>query len=201
VPRPAEGTFQSSFGGSNLIVYAGQILRGKGVDVLLESLALLTTPFEAMIIGDGNHRAHCERLSHQLGLQNRVHFTGFISQPEIVRYYRESSVAVISSIWPEPFGAVGLEAMRCGLPVVGFDAGGIKEWLIDGVNGYLVPWMDRAQYARRLEELLQNKWLARAMGERGRQLANERFSFTNYVRGLETLFARVADTQPSLVNQ
>jgi glycosyltransferase involved in cell wall biosynthesis len=201
VPQPADVAFQSSFGERNLIVYAGQILRGKGVDVLLESLALLTTPFEAVIIGDGNHRAHCERLSHQLGLQDRVHFTGFIPQPEIRRYYRESSVAVISSIWPEPFGAVGLEAMRCGLPVVGFDSGGIKEWLIDGVNGYLVPWMDRAEYAHRLEELLQNKSLARTLGERGRQLANDRFSFTNYVRGLEMLFVRVADKQPSLVIQ
>ena len=199
VPQSVGLAFQSSFGERNLIVYAGQILRGKGVDVLLESLALLTTPFEAVIIGDGNHRAQCELLSRKLGLSDRVHFTGFIPQPEIMRYYRESSVAVISSIWPEPFGAVGLEAMRCGLPVVGFDAGGIKEWLIDGVNGYLVPWMDRSQYARRLEELLQDKALARTMGERGRRLANERFSFTNYVHGLEVLFNRIADTRPSLV--
>jgi glycosyltransferase involved in cell wall biosynthesis len=201
VPPPAEAAFQSSFGERNLIVYAGQILRGKGVDVLLESLSLLTTPFEAVIIGDGNHRAQCERRSHTLGLQDRVHFTGFIPQPEITRYYRESSVAVISSIWPEPFGAVGLEAMRCGLPVVGFDAGGIKEWLMDGVNGYLVPWMDRVQYARRLEDLLHNKSLARALGECGRQLANDRFSFTSYVHGLEMLLARVAGMQPSLVLQ
>jgi len=201
VPRMADVSFKSSFDERNLIVYAGQILRGKGVDVLLESLALLTMPFEAVILGEGNHRTYCERLSRRLGLHDRVHFMGFVSQSEIVRHYQESSVAVISSIWPEPFGAVGLEAMRCGLPVVGFDAGGIKEWLIDGVNGYLVPWMDRAQYARRIGELLRNKVLARSLGERGRQLANERFGFSNYIRGLEALFARVADTRPSLVIQ
>ncbi|HTB79496.1 MAG TPA: glycosyltransferase family 4 protein [Opitutaceae bacterium] len=198
VPRPADGAFQSSFGKRNLIVYSGQIIRGKGVDVLLESLALLTTPFEAVILGDGGHRAHCEHLSRRLGLRDRVHFTGFIPQPEITRHYRESSVAVISSIWPEPFGAVGLEAMRCGLPVVGFDAGGIKEWLIDGVNGYLVPWMDRAQYARRIGELLQDKTLARTLGEHGRQLASERFSFAHYIRGLETLFTGITATRPCL---
>jgi len=191
VPRPADASFQSSFSGRNLIVYAGQVVRGKGVDVLLESLALVTTPFEAVIVGDGGHRAHCERLSRSLGLEGRVRFTGFVPQQEIAQYYRECSVAVMSSVWPEPFGAVGLEAMRCGLPVVAFDAGGIREWLVDGVNGYLVPWMDRARYAGRLEELLRDKALARALGERGRRLAGERFGFSDYILGLESLFAGV----------
>jgi glycosyltransferase involved in cell wall biosynthesis len=199
VPRSTEVTFQSSFSGRNLIVYAGQILRGKGVDVLLDALSLLTVPFEALIVGDGSHRAHCEARSRRLGLGNRVRFTGFVSQQEIRRHYREASVGVVSSIWPEPFGAVGLEAMRCGLPVVAFDAGGIKEWLIDGVNGYLVPWMDRAQYARRVQELLLDKALARSLGEIGRERANEWFNFANYIDGLETLFGRVSNLRPALV--
>jgi glycosyltransferase involved in cell wall biosynthesis len=198
VPRSTEA-FECSFSGRNRIVYAGQIVRGKGVDVLLEALALLTVPFEAVIVGDGSHRRHCEGLSRRLGLGDRVRFPGFISQQEIRQYYSESSVAAVSSVWPEPFGAVGLEAMRCGLPVVGFDAGGIREWLVDGVNGYLVPWMDRPQYARRLGELLVNKPLARTMGECGRLRGEERFSFVNYMHGLEAMLARVLHLQPACV--
>jgi len=79
-------------------------------------------------------------------------------------YYSDASVAVVSSAWPEPFGAVGLEAMRYGLPLVAFDAGGVKEWLMDGVSGFLVPHMDRAQFAARIEHLLRDKSLARQMG-------------------------------------
>ena len=86
---------------------------------------------------------------------------------------------------------VGIEAMRYGLPVVAFDAGGIKEWLIDGRNGFLVPWMDRATYGSRVEALLRNKTLARQMGEIGRQLASEHYDFSKYITGLEDLFARV----------
>ena len=199
VPRPTDGSFQSSFDSRNLLVYSGQIIRGKGVDVLLEALSRVNTHYEAVIVGEGSHRAHCERLSRRLGLNHRVHFTGFVPQAELKIYHRNASVAVVSSVWPEPFGAVGLEAMRCGLPVVGFDAGGISEWLLDGETGYLVPWMDRQQFAGRIETLLRNKKLARTLGENGRELAESRFGFSTYIRDLEILLARVAHTPPALM--
>jgi glycosyltransferase involved in cell wall biosynthesis len=191
VPRSAAGTFESSFDGRNRIVYAGQIIRGKGVDVLLEALARVQTPFECVILGDGNHRTHCEQLSHKLGLAGRVTFAGFVSQAKITEYYRDATIAAMSSLWPEPFGATGLEAMRCGLPVVAFDAGGIREWLIDGWNGSLVPWMNRERYASAIDALLADKTLARRMGENGRQWIGERFGFPEYISGLEDLFRRV----------
>src|SRR5581483_7594610 len=97
----------------------------------------------------------------------------------------------MSSVWPEPFGAAGLEAMRFGLPVVAFDAGGIREWLINGYNGFLVPWMDRENFASRVEQLLRDKSLAREMGEHGRRLVREKFNFTDYIRDLEEMFANV----------
>jgi len=190
VPRASALADSASFGARNRIVYAGQIIRGKGVDVLLESLAQVTTPFECIIIGDGSHRAGCERLRDFLGLQSRVHFTGFLPQSRIAEYYREASLSVMSSLWPEPFGATGLEAMRHGLPVVAFDAGGIREWLIDGTNGFLVPWMDRDAYAARIDLLLSDKARARALGENGRRIAEERFNFATYINGLEDLFHR-----------
>ncbi|HSY16742.1 MAG TPA: glycosyltransferase family 4 protein, partial [Candidatus Acidoferrales bacterium] len=193
-PVPPSGGFpvQSAFSDRNLIIYAGQITRGKGVDVLIESLARIHEPFECFIFGDGNHRAACEALSHRLGLAGRIHFKGYVSPDELNVYYQEGSVAVVSSVWPEPFGAVGLEAMRHGLPVVAFDAGGIKEWLSDGQNGFLVPWMDRAAFAVRVDELLRDKALARKLGEQGRQMVADKFGFSKYIDGLEKLFARVA---------
>ncbi len=197
VPRPTEETFHCSFDDRNRLVYAGQVIRGKGVDVLLESLARVRLPFECVILGDGNHRAHCEALSRKLGLADRVKFVGFVSQAAVAEYYRDASLSVMSSLWPEPFGATGLEAMRCGLPVVAFNAGGIREWLIDGWNGFLVPWMDRERYAANVEELLQDKSLARTMGEHGRQWVGERFGFPKYISGLEDLFARIARHPPT----
>lgn len=191
VPRMGDPNLRSSFSDRNLIMYAGQIIRGKGVDVLLESLALLDTKFECVILGDGNHREHCEKLSRKLGLADRVTFKGFVPQEELKNYYRECSVLALSSLWPEPIATIGLEVMRYALPVVAFEAGGVRDWLIDGHNGFLVPWMDRQKYAAQLKQLLTNKSLARRLGENGLQLVSERYDFDVYIRDLEKMFGRV----------
>ncbi len=191
VPRPGDSALRSSFSDRNLILYAGQIIRGKGVDVLIESLALLKVPFECIILGEGNHRAYCEALARKLGLENRVHFKGFVPQEDLKTYYRECSVVALSSVWPEPIATIGLEVMRYGLPVVAFNAGGISDWLLHGVNGFLVPWMDRNAFADALQKLLTNKSLARSLGENGLHFVTEHYNFTRYIEGLEVLFQRV----------
>jgi glycosyltransferase involved in cell wall biosynthesis len=89
-------------------------------------------------------------------------------------------------------GLVGLEAMRNGLPVVAFDAGGIREWLRDGENGFLIPWMDTSLYARMIDILLADKELARAMGARGFARFERDYNFTDYIARLDDLFTRVA---------
>ena len=191
VPRMGDPNLRSSFSDRNLIIYAGQIIRGKGVDVLLEALAKVKTKFECVILGDGNHKAFCEDLSRKLGLADRVTFKGFVPQEELKNYYRECSVVALSSLWPEPIATIGLEVMRYALPVVAFDAGGIKDWLVDGHNGYLVGWMNRDAFAARIDELLNNKPLAKKMGEAGLKLVSERYDFDGYIGDLEKMFATV----------
>lgn len=191
VPRTNDEAAPASFSGQNLIVYSGQVIRGKGVDVLLESLARVRVPFECVVCGDGNHRAECEQLAVKLGLGSRVRFQGYVPPAQLAAFYADASLAVVSSVWPEPFGAVGLEAMRHGLPVVAFDVGGITEWLFDGQNGFLAPWMDRGQFALRVEQLLADKPLARELGARGRQIAREKFDFSKYISGLEEMFDQI----------
>jgi glycosyltransferase involved in cell wall biosynthesis len=188
--RPAPAAIPERSG--HRIIYAGQIVRGKGVDVLLESLAHVQAPFECVILGDGSHRPYCEDLCRRLGLADRVRFAGYVPSAEVDAYYRSATLALFSSVWPEPFGLSGLEALRHGLPVVAFDVGGVREWLEDGVNGLLAPWMNRKEFAQRVDRILGDPGLARQLGEQGRALAAERFNFSRYIDGLEDLFGRVA---------
>jgi glycosyltransferase involved in cell wall biosynthesis len=187
----------SSFGPQNRILFAGQIIRGKGVDVLLRALAKVKVPFECVILGEGNHRAYCERLSRKLGLTDRVQFKGYVAPEQMRAYYLEASLFVMSSVWPEPFGMAGPEAMRYGLPVVAFDAGGIREWLLDGENGRLIAWMHTDQFARSIEDLLQHKELARQMGLRGRERVMREYDSRRQVSRLESLFDCLRDRSQS----
>lgn len=198
VPPPPAEPPRSSFSERNLLLFAGQIIRGKGVDVLLRSLAKVRGRFEAVIVGEGHHRAACEKLSRKLGLEERVKFTGFLAQSELRESYRETSVVVVPSVWPEPMGLVGLEAMRAALPVVAFDVGGISAWLRDGENGFLVPWMDTERFARRIDDLLADKTLAQTMGQRGLERVTRDFDFGRYIGALEDLFATVAGERSRL---
>jgi glycosyltransferase involved in cell wall biosynthesis len=187
----SESVPMSSFSERNLIVFAGQIIRGKGVDVLLRALKKLTIPFECVILGEGSHRRYCEWLSGRLGLEGRVRFTGYIPADRMKAFYLEATAVAVTSVWPEPFGMVGPEAMKYGLPVVAFDSGGIREWLVDRQNGFLVPWMDTERFATCLRTLLENKSLAREMGRNGLQRVNREYAVARQVEALEQVFCEV----------
>jgi glycosyltransferase involved in cell wall biosynthesis len=189
-PDEARG---SDLSDENVILFAGQIIRGKGVDVLLKSLAMVKTNFGCVILGEGNHRPYCERLCARMKLNDRVRFQGYVLPAQLKSYYLQASVFVVSSLWPEPFGMAGPEAMRFGLPVVAFDAGGISEWLKDGENGYLIPWKDTKRFAARIEELLRNKELARRMGRRALAMIQQ-YDASRQIDILEQLFQRVVHT-------
>lgn len=191
VPR-AGASLEPSFSDRNLLIWAGQIIRGKGLDVLLKALTRVEEPFEMVVLGDGNHKAACEKLTKKLGLDDRVTFAGFVPQETLKDYYRDASAFVLSSLWPEPIATIGLEVMRFALPVIAWDAGGIKDWLEDGHNGYLVPWKDESAFAARVDELLRDKNLARTMGQHGLKLVSERYDFDEYLQNLESLFARIS---------
>jgi glycosyltransferase involved in cell wall biosynthesis len=182
----------SSFDDRNLVLFVGQVIRGKGVDFLLRALSKVRVPFQASIVGEGNHRAHCERLCARLGLADRVTFHGFVARDQIKEFYQQASLLAVSSVWPEPFGLVGREAMYHALPVVAFDAGGIREWLFNEENGFLVPWGDTDEFAARVEQLLRDKELARQLGRRGRELVSQQQEASSQICPVEQLLLRAA---------
>jgi len=117
-----------------------------------------------------------------------VKFVGHVPHDQMRDYYLEASVFAMPSVWPEPFGMAGPEAMRYGLPVVAFSVGGIPEWLTDGRNGFIAPWMDVDAFAARLQLLLTNKSMARVIGERGMKNVNETYNSAHQIERLERLF-------------
>lgn len=124
------------------LLYLGRLEPLKGIDVLVDALSCLDgrldRPVSLAIAGQGSLRAHVERRVAALAAAGRkVAYVGWADASARARLLAESHLLVVPSLWPEPFGLVGLEAGRAGVPAVGFERGGIGEWLHDGVTGVL----------------------------------------------------------------
>jgi len=195
VPKIETYDFESSFSEKNIILFVGQIIRGKGVDCLIKSLAQVKNNFKAYIIGSGSHLQYCKSLAGNLGLTDKIEFTGWIDYELLLSHFKEASVFAVPSVWPEPFGAVGLEAFHVGLPVVAFDSGGICDWLTHEKNGLLIDRMDIGAFAGAIDRLLENKELARNLGRKGRQMVNSEYDFEEYIDRIEKLFSMLNDAR------
>lgn len=167
------------------ILYVGQLIRGKGVDLMLKALALLRIPWRAVIVGDGNDRAMLEGLAADLRIADRVRFTGWTDEPET--FFADCDAAVFPSRWQEPFGLSGAEALAHGVPVAAFDIGGVREWLTDGRSGFAVPEQDIPALAEKLELFYREPELRKKMGDAGRESVRERFSPERFLAAVENL--------------
>ncbi len=148
-----------------VILYVGQLIKGKGVDLLLQALARLSADFSALIIGVGNAEQHLKELAHSLNLDGRVHFKGWIANESLPEFYSRARIVTVPCRWPEPFGMIGLEAMSHGRPVVAFDVGGISDWLEHEVTGLLIPEQDTEGLAKALTRLLEDLDACQRMGQ------------------------------------
>ena len=158
------------------IVFVGRLLREKGCDVLLRALRLCSdkgVPFDLDIVGSGPERADLTDLAHRLELDQRVHFHGEMVGQALVEIVQAAHVAVVPSIWDEPFGLVAVHAFSCGLPVIAAEVGGLGE-LVEGV-GLTFPRGDSEQLALQLERLSSDATRRRRLADRGRREALEKY--------------------------
>jgi glycosyltransferase involved in cell wall biosynthesis len=183
------------------ILFVGQVIRGKGVDLLLRALAKVRAPWHFVLAGRGSALPKCEKLMDELGLRDRVTIHGYLQQAELREQYRQAQVVVVPSAWQEPFGLVGVEAMRNERAVIAFAVGGIPDWLEDGINGKLVPPADVDALADALDELLPRPDLCRRMGVQGRERAMTKFSFSAYVDKIEGFLRDLAGGSAKLQDQ
>jgi glycosyltransferase involved in cell wall biosynthesis len=172
------------------VLYLGRLVPSKGVDVLLRALALIGGS-RAVIAGEGPDRERLVGLAAKLGLSSRVDFVGWVEQDERSRLLAGARLLAVPSLWDEPFGMVGVEALGTGLPVVGSEVGGIPSWLTDGRAGLLFPRNDHAALADALRRILDNPAFENELREHAPAEA-ARFSVERHLDTLLAEFAAVA---------
>jgi len=185
--------------GTRWLVTVARLQRHKGMDTVIAALpAILARAPDVRyaVAGAGPDRERLEKLTHKLGLADRVRFLGGVTDQDLPALYNLASVYVGASRRSERLGVEGfgislVEASACGLPVVAGNSGGVPDAVQDGETGFLVPPEDPAALADAICRLLGDATLATRLGENGRRAVETHFNWDRVVRDLREIESQV----------
>jgi glycosyltransferase involved in cell wall biosynthesis len=164
-PNPAERS------ATPLFVYLGRLKKYKRVDVVIRAFAGLSVPGATLeIAGTGDYRAPLERLVKSLHLEGRVKFLGFIPEDQKIHLLRRAWASTLASP-KEGWGISNLEAAACATPVIAANSPGVRESVVDGETGFLVPQGDAAAMTAAMRGLVESPELVSSLGAAGRRFA------------------------------
>ena len=168
-----------------VILSVGRLIDLKGTDYLIKALPKVKRRFpkaKVLIIGSGPRKSHLLYLSKDLQIEDSIVFIDQIPQTELIKYYSLADAFVMPSITnkmgeTEGFGVVLLEAMACGIPVIGSDTGGIPDIIKDGETGLLVRQKDSQDLVKQIIRLLTDEDLRKKMVRNAHDLIETQFSW------------------------
>lgn len=191
-PDAATRDFVRAPGAPLILAPARLTVPEKGIDRLLEALARVGEPVRLVIAGTGPAEAELKEQAGRLGLGGQVHFAGWQDAAALEWLYSSSDLVAFPSMWNEPFGLVGIEAMAHARAVVAFDVGGVREWMEPEVTGLLCPRGDLDAMAGQLRRLVRSADLRQRLGLAGRARQELRFTAARHVAELEALLGRAS---------
>ena len=185
-----------------IVLQLGRIVPGKGIDAGIRALTLLRSRHaidaQLLIVGGGPPElpdtaelVRLRALADELGMGAHVRIWGRTSRQQLRYFYGAADVFVTLPQYP-PFGSTAVEAMACARPVIGVDAGHLRDIVVDGTTGFLVPPADPEALCRRLLVLQDNPPVARSMGEQGMHRAYQRYTWRSIAGRMATLSAKSA---------
>ncbi len=165
----------------------------KGARYLLEALSLMPESVRLTIVDEGPPRkTSAFELAKKFGVERRIDFTGKVDLATLVHLYCTTTLVVVSSLH-EGFGLPAAEGMACETAVVSTDSGALKEVMVDGETGYLVPAKNPRAMADAVMRLFANKALRTKMGRAGRKRAVELFSWPAAARNTLEVYRTVIE--------
>jgi glycosyltransferase involved in cell wall biosynthesis len=164
------------------LLFVGRLVYQKGLDILLPALSeLMQLPWELTVVGDGPYRRALEKTALAYGISERINFTSWQRDSDLVRLYQAANIFVFPSRH-EGMPNVVLEAMACGLPVVATSIAGNEELVAHSETGLLIPQEDPASLRKVLSELMANPELCQQMGGAGRKRVVEHFAWSSVAK-------------------
>lgn len=186
-----------------IILQLGRMVPRKGVDNVIRGTALLLKrrrlPVRLLVVG-GESDEPCpdrtpeigrlQEIARHEGVADNVTFVGRRNR-DLLKYYYNAAHLFVSTPWYEPFGITPLEAMACGVPVIGSNVGGIKYSVEHNKTGFLVPTRDPGVLSRRMLDLLENPAVSNEMGRRAIRRVNRLFTWEIVTREIADFYQAV----------
>jgi glycosyltransferase involved in cell wall biosynthesis len=181
------------------LVQAGRLIEKKGLPVTLRAFAIFQNQYPnatLTIAGEGPLLGQVQKLAHELNIQERVSFAGFISQEQLREIYYRSHIFLHPSQTGHDGNQEGipnsmLEAMASGLPVFATEHGGIPEAIENGTSGVLVPEHNHEELARTLLNAAQNQSFLSTTARIGAEVVRKNFDLYAQAQRLEDIYLRL----------
>lgn len=183
-----------------VVSLVGRIAEWKGQHIFIQAAALVLADFPntrfqiigAPLFGEDAYAETLHQTVAALGLSEQIVFLGF--RDDVATLLAGTDVVAHASTLEEPFGQVVVQGMAAGKPVVATDGGALREIVVPGETGLLVPRSDAPAMARAFSGLLADPARAKEMGEAGRRRVRERFTMTQTLHALEGVYSRLLGT-------
>lgn len=162
-----------------VFLFAGRFCEQKNLGILLKAFSKINCKYKEtrlILLGDGPSRKSLENLAESLNVSNSIRWVNWCSKEKLRSYYQTSHCFINPSINEGMSNAV-LEAMACGLPVLGGDCIGNREIIFNGENGFLFNPQNSTELSERMRLFVEDRNCGRQMGEKGREICRERFSW------------------------
>ena len=168
------------------LICVARLIERKGVQHLLQAMKQLDDSVYLTIVGEGNYMSALQALANKLELDDKVRFYGYCPREKLVRLYNKSDIFVLPSM-AESFGMVFVEAMSCGLPVIGARVGGVPD-IIKEDNGILVQPDSVDDVIAAIKKLAGDKELRDAMGAANRYKAVAQYAWRSVADSYEIVY-------------
>jgi len=139
------------------LIGVGRLVKRKGFDFFIKTIAeIKDVKVHGLIIGEGPEKENLISLAKELGVEEQIHFLGFVSEEKKFQYLNNSDIYFLSSVH-EGFGIVLQEAMQVGLPIIATNNGGQIDLIEKGKNGYLIKYGNTKQVQEAIKKIIENK--------------------------------------------
>lgn len=190
---PEKGYFKKKYSidSEYIILYVGRLHKSKGIDLLLESFAMMANKDDSIklvLVGpDDGYQVEFEQMAKDLRISEKVIFTGFVEYEDKIAAYVDSDIFVTP--WFSGFPVTFLEACACGLPIITTKKGDKLDWIHDKI-GYVVEY-NKEQLQDALFEILRDDRLRQKFGEEGKRLVRDDFEWGKIMKQIERIYENV----------